>query len=156
MDSNFLIVVPTNKLKQDVRKRAKEMGIKLLVTPSLDELENEIPEDIWEHIKFLRETGQHKKVHLYVSKVAEEERIECLKKYLEKQKEFENYTGHTVTTHRKFLNMDKKTLGKYDVVIIDEDIILSSIIPNQCEIPVSDLVSMHEKIHRIAQYKSFF
>lgn len=148
MDSNFLIVVPTNKLKRDVWKRAEEMGIELMVTPSLDELESEIPEDIWEHIKFLRETGQHKKVHPYVSKVAEEKGIGCLKKYLKKQKKFEAYTGHTVTTHRKFLNMDKKTLDKYDVVIIDEDIILSSIIPNQCEIPVSDLKKLLKKAEK--------
>lgn len=61
------------------------------------------------------------------------------------QKEFEEYTGNTITTHRKFLNMDKKTLDKYDVVIIDEDIILSSIIPNQCEISLETIRNMKRK-----------
>jgi hypothetical protein len=55
-------------------------------------------------------------------------------------------TGHTITTHRRLLNMSENTLKKYDIVIIDEDIILSSIASNQCEIPISIL----RKIRRYA------
>lgn len=135
----FLIVVPTNKLKQDVKLRADEKGIDLMVTPSLDEIKDEMPSDIWEQIEFLRNTGQHSKVHPFISKVVEEEKIPCLEEYLKKLKKFETYEGHAITTHRRFLNMDKKMLCRYDVVIIDEDIILSSIAPNQCEISVSKL-----------------
>ncbi len=141
----FLIAVPTNKLKRDVESRAEEKGIELMVTPSLDEIKDEIPDDIWDEIEFLREIGQHKRVHSLIRRMAEEERITCLKEYLDKQKEFEEYEGHTVTTHRKLLNMDKRTLEKYDVVIIDEDIILSSIIPNQCEISLSVLKKIRKK-----------
>lgn len=146
---NFLVAVPTNKLKRDVENRADEKGIKLRVTPSLDEIKDEIPDDIWDVIEFFREVGQHKKVHSFISKMAEKEGIASLKEYLKQQKEFEEYTGNTITTHRKFLNMDKKTLDKYDVVIIDEDIILSSIIPNQCEIPLETI----KKIKRKAKKK---
>lgn len=142
---NFLVAVPTNKLKRDVANRAKEKGIELMVTPSLDEIKDEMPDGIWDVIESLREIGQHKRVHPFISRVAEEEGIECLRKYLRKQKEFEEYIGNTITTHRKFLNMDKKTLDKYDAVIIDEDIILSSIIPNQCEIPLSVIKKMQKK-----------
>lgn len=136
MHKRFLIAVPTNKLKQDVKGRAGKMGINIMATPSLDEIKDEIPEYIWEHIQSLRNTGRHAEVHTFVSRMAEEEGIKCLKKYLREQKEFENHSGHAITTHRKLLNMDKTALRKYDAVIIDEDIILSSIIPNQCEIPV--------------------
>ncbi len=144
-DLTFLVAVPTNKLKRDVENRANEKGIPLMVTPSLDEIKDEIPDDIWDEIEFLREIGQHKKVHPFINRMAEEEEITCLKEYLDKLKEFEEYEGNTITTHRKLLNMDKKTLGKYDVVIIDEDIILSSIIPNQCEIPLSVIKKIKRK-----------
>lgn len=144
----FLIVVPTNKLKQDVKSRAVEKGIDLMVTPSLDEIKDEIPDDIWEQIEFFRNTGQHSKVHPFISKVVEEEKVPCLEKYLKKMKEFETYEGHAITTHRRFLNMDKKMLGRYDVVIIDEDIILSSIAPNQCEISVSRLERILDKARK--------
>lgn len=144
-ERTFLVAVPTNKLKRDVENRANEKGIKLMVTPSLDEIKDEIPDDMWDEIEFLREVGQHKKVHSFIRRMAEEEGITCLKEYLDKQKKFENYEGNTITTHRKLLNMDKKTLEKYDVVIIDEDIILSSIIPNQCEIPLSTIRKIQKK-----------
>lgn len=147
-EGKFLIVVPTNKLKWDVKKRADKMGIDIMVSPSLDEISDEMPEHIWEHIKFLRDTGQHTSVHSFISRMAEEENVICLKRHLKKQKEFESYVGNTITTHRKFLNMDKKTLDKYDVVIIDEDIILSSIIPNQCEIPISVLKKVLKKAEK--------
>ena len=117
MEEKFLIVVPTNKLKWDVKNRADEMGIDIMVSPSLDEISDEMPEYIWEHIKFLRDIGQHTSVHSFVSKMAGEENVVCLEQYLKKQKEFEKYRGNTITTHRKFLNMDKKTLNKYDVII---------------------------------------
>jgi hypothetical protein len=44
--------------------------------------------------------------------------------------------------------MSKKELSKYDVVIIDEDIILSSIASNQCEIPVSLLKKILKKAYK--------
>ncbi|MDE7432421.1 MAG: DEAD/DEAH box helicase family protein [Lachnospiraceae bacterium] len=147
-DMRFLIVVPTNILKRDVEGRARKKGIELMVTPSLDEIKDEIPEHIWEHIEFLREIGQHTKVHPFISRMAAEEGITSLKKYLDDQEEFENHEGNTVTTHRKFLNMDRKALRKYDAVIIDEDIILSSIIPNQCEIPLSVIKKIQKKAER--------
>lgn len=82
----FLVAVPTNKLKRDVENRAEEKGIELMVTPSLDEIKDEIPDDIWYTIEFFREVGQHKKVHSFINRMVEEEGIECLKEYLKKQK----------------------------------------------------------------------
>ena len=151
----FLIAVPTNKLKNDIKIRADKKGIELLVTPSLDEIKDEIS-DIWDHILHLRKTGQHQELHRFVRQKAEEENVECLQEYLKQQAEYEDYEGHTVTTHRRLLNMSKKALAKYDVVIIDEDIILSSIASNQCEIPISLLKKILRKAmktpHRSSAY----
>ena len=141
----FLVAVPTNKLKQDIKIRANEKGIDLLVTPSLDEIKDEMPDYIWNTICRYRDTGQHQKVHTFVWKMAKEENIECLQKYLKQQKKFDEHDGHTITTHRRLLNMGRKALAEYDVVIIDEDIILGSIASNQCEIPISLLRKIYKK-----------
>lgn len=145
-EKRFLIVVPTNKLKQDVRRRAKEKGIDVMITPSLDEIKDEIPDHIWQQIQFLRSTGQHVRMHLYINEVAFEEHVDCLQKYLKQLYRFEKYEGNVITTHRKLLTMNKKELNKYDVVIIDEDIISSSIITNQCEIPITTLKKVLKKV----------
>lgn len=151
-DKRFLIVVPTNKLKWDVKSRAEKLGIDLMVSPSLDEIKDEMPDYIWNYIKFLRDTGQHSKVYSFIEKMVLEENVVCLKKYLKKLREFENYVGNTITTHRKFLSMNKNIIKKYDVVIIDEDIILSSIVPDQCEIPISVLKKILKRIEKVEMY----
>jgi len=149
----FLIAVPTNKLKWDIKNRADEKGIELMVTPSLDEIKNEIPAYIWKHICHLRDTGQHSKVHPFIWRMAEEEGVECLQKHLQQQQKYEEHSGHTITTHRRFLNMSEKALAEYDAVIIDEDIILGSIASNQCEIPLTLLRKIYKKA-TAPQYKT--
>lgn len=134
--SRFLIAVPTNKLKQDIGARADEKGLAFIATPSLDEIKAEMPADVWSHIQHLRNTGQHKKVHTFICRMAEEKNIKCLQEHLKRQKEYEEHDGHTITTHRRLMNMSEKALGKYDAVILDEDIILSSIATNQGAIPI--------------------
>jgi hypothetical protein len=52
--------------------------------------------------------------------------------------------------------MDEKTLQKYDVVIVDEDIILSSIASNQCVIPVSLLEKMRKYASMNAVYDRLY
>jgi hypothetical protein len=46
-----LIAVPTNKLKREIQERMAALGIKVIVSPSLRELEDELPEDIWDEIE---------------------------------------------------------------------------------------------------------
>jgi hypothetical protein len=146
LDLVFLIAVPTNKLKQDIYNRAVKKGLQVMKTPSLDEIKDKMPGSIWGHIVNLRSTGRHSQVNPFIWKVATEQNIECLKEFFEQKKELKNYGGHTITTHRNLLNMSEKTLKKYDVVIIDEDIIFSSIASNQCEIPIRLL----KKIRKLA------
>ncbi|MCM1329144.1 MAG: hypothetical protein NC253_06845 [Ruminococcus sp.] len=143
---NFLIVVPTNKLKRDVEARADKMGIQVKATLSIDEIKDEMPSYIWETILELRRTGQHSLVYSYICEMLEEENIPCLKEYIKEINSLENYEGNLITTHRKFLCMRKSDLAKYDEVIIDEDIILSSIAPNQCEIKLSLLKDIAKKL----------
>lgn len=149
----FLIVVPTNKLKRDVEARAAKMGIYIKATPSLDEIKDEIPSYIWETIADLRRTGQHGEVYSYICGVSEEENIACLKKYIKEINSLENYEGNMITTHRKFFSMRKSILAKYDEVIIDEDIILTSIAPNQCEIKLSLLNEILDELKGTPEYK---
>jgi len=104
----FLIAVPNNRLKQDIKCRADGKRIELMVTPSLDEIKKEMPADVWEHICYLRDTGQHQEVHKFVWRMAEEENIKCLQEYRKRQKEYDEHKGHIVTTHRKLLNMEER------------------------------------------------
>ena len=136
-----LIAVPTNVLKDDVYDRAVAEGIEVFKTSSLDDeyVKANTPKDVRHTIDYLYKTGQHQLIDSYISKVAEQRGIKCLLNHLKEKKKFETYGGHVITTHRKLLNMDEKTLKKYDVIIIDEDIILKSIIPNQISITASDL-----------------
>lgn len=134
-----LIAVPTNILKNDVFNRAVKKGIKVIETPSLDEIKDDIPDDIWGHIQELYQSGRFNSVNLYLQKMITERDVSCLKKYFEDLKACDNFDGNVITTHRKLLNLNESILKKFDSIIIDEDIILKSVIPNQCDIAVSDL-----------------
>jgi hypothetical protein len=132
-----IIAVPTNDLKNEVCNRAINMGIDAKKTPSLNEINDEMPKVVWDYISHLLETGEHQKVHPYIQRIADELNIECLKQYLKQINEYNVFKGHIITTHRKLLTMTKKYINRFYAVIIDEDIILNSIIPNQCIIPIS-------------------
>lgn len=142
----FLIAVPTNKLKHDVSERAKNAGLDVIVTPSLDEIKDEIPKYIWDDISGFYKSGEYSQVYPYINKILEKEKIKCLTKHLDELKKCEEFSGSVITTHRRFLNMKEKTLRKYDAVIIDEDIVFCSILPNQGEIPISELKRVRQRI----------
>ncbi len=140
---NILIVVPTNKLKREICKRAEELEILLLASPSLHEIKDELPEDIWCEIESLYATG--KPIIPYIDKIIEEgnpKTASILKNYkLEKQRFETARIG--ITTHRRLTNMD---ISKYDFVLIDEDIIFSTIIPNRETISLKDLRKLKKKL----------
>jgi len=54
----ILIVVPTNKLKREVWERARELGIEIIVSPSLHEIKDEIPDHVWCEIQALYDEGK--------------------------------------------------------------------------------------------------
>jgi hypothetical protein len=57
--------------------------------------------------------------------------------------EFKKSDGTAITTHRRLENMDT---SKYDLVIVDEDIILSTVITNRGTISISNLKKLLKKI----------
>lgn len=145
MDVWFIIAVPTNLLKREIYENARKLGIRIMVTPSLEEIKDEIPDRIWKHIQKLYKRGRYHLVHRYIQKELEKKEIPCLRKYMKKREELKAWKGCVITTHRYLLSMDKNRLDMFDSIIVDEDIIFKSIISNQGEITVSKLESLKKK-----------
>ena len=141
---SFIVATPTNLLKREIYKKAQKAGIDLRMTPSLEEIKDKIPLEIWNHIESLYKRGKNKAVQKYIYKRLGKEDIPCLKKYIEKRKELKEWDKSLITTHRYLLSMDKKKLDKFDFIIIDEDIIFKSIVSNQEQITVSQLEKLME------------
>lgn len=158
-DTRFLIAVPTNLLKHEISDKAKKNGIKANVTPSLQEIADEIPREIWKHIQYLYRIGQGKAVHRYINELLkkamqnpmkdkrQKKELEVLVKYIKERDRIRKSHDSVITTHRYLLNMDEERLKEYDVIIIDEDILFKGIVSNQEEIPVSVLEKAMEKIN---------
>ena len=144
-DMSFIIAVPTNLLKGEIFKKTKKFGIKVMKTPSLEEIKDDIPDSIWKHIQGMYRRGWHHLVHPYIQKELEKKDIPCLRKYMEKRERLKTWDGCVITTHRYLLNMDKDRINEFDSIIIDEDIIFKSIISNQGEIGVSDLKELKKE-----------
>jgi len=145
-DTNLriLLVVPTNKLKREVAKRLRAKGIKIVVSPSLHELKNDLPFVVWNEIEDLLNEGKSPLPR--INKAIEENDPECasiFQEYKQDLKKFEDSKGHAVTTHRRLTNMD---VSEYDLVIVDEDIIYSTIIPSRGTVTISDLEKLRRKL----------
>ena len=147
---NILVAVSNNDLKNDFYKRAIEKSINnVMKTPSLHEIQDDIPAKIWRHIQKLYRKGKSHAVIPYIRTVLakeNEEDISCLEKYLEDLKEFEEFDGHVITTHKRLRHMSDEMLEKYDTVIIDEDFILNCFIPDKNDIPISDLKNLKKRL----------
>lgn len=139
-----LIAVPTNKLKREECERAKAMGVDIVVSPSLHELKGDLPQDIWDDIENFYETGKSPMPRL--NKAIAEDDLECaklFKQYKRELDEFNNIDGHAITTHRRLTSMD---VSKFDLVIIDEDLIYSTVIPNRDTVSISKLNKLKKKL----------
>ncbi len=143
-DKRFLIAAPTNLLKNELYEKLKAMGINVCVTPSLEEIKNEIPSKVWKRIQWFYKRGQHRSVALYIKRHLENEDIPCLKEYMEQKERVRKSKGCLITTHRYMLTMDEERLNEFDTVIIDEDILFKSIITNQGEITISALKKLKQ------------
>ena len=78
----------------------------------------------------------------YIKKTAAQKDESCadaLTQYLHDLDMFNNSHGSAITTHKKYLYMNGDQLRKYDTAIIDEDIILKAVIPDQCIVPLAKL-----------------
>lgn len=146
-EERFLISAPTNLLKDEIYERAKKIGIDVRRTPSLEQIKDKIPDEVWRYIQHLYSSGHSNSVHAYIKKVLEKRNIPCLSKYMEEREKLRNYHGNVITTHRYLLNMSRERLSEYDAVIIDEDIIFKSIISNQCEISKTKLHTLSKSLY---------
>lgn len=144
-DTRFIIAVPTNLLKVEIFKKAKGQGIKVMMTPSLEAIKDEIPDKIWNHIQKLYKRGQHSSVHRYIEKCLKNNHIPCLKNYMKRREKLKTYRGCVITTHRYLLSMNRERLNEFESIIIDEDILFKSVISNQGEISLSKLEKLKGK-----------
>jgi hypothetical protein len=147
MDTSLrvLIAVPTNKLKMEIIKRAKDMGIKMIESPSPHEIKDKLPRDVWKRIEFLYDSGRS--VIPYLRKLEKRDDPECsgsIREYLKRLEDFHNFGGHAVTTHQRLPFIDT---GKYDLVIVDEDII-NHIIQNKTAVYVSAFEKLLKKLKK--------
>ena len=140
-----LVAAPTNLLKNEIAARARDKGIAVTVTPSIHEIENEMPDDVWGKICYLYESGQYKKVDTYIKKVIDRQDIECLKWFEKQKRKVRHSDKHVITTHRKLLYMDTESLNEFGAVLVDEDIVLKSIIPSHISVPLSSLKKAAKK-----------
>ena len=143
-DMNVLIVVPTNKLKREIAERAEEMGIPLYVSPSLHEIGDALPSDVWEDIVNLLNSGKSP-IPRIIKAIENEKKRDAaqLKKYLSERDTFYSSTGCAITTHRRLTSID---LSKYDLVIIDEDYIFSTVLMDKTSITLSDLKKLKNRL----------
>lgn len=140
---NVLLSVPTNALKREVSERANEMELFIPVSLSLHELKGYLPEEIWDDIEALYDAGQSPMP--YVNKTLADNDKRCVhlfKRYLGELLKFKD-SSTAITTHKRLTSMD---VSKFDFVIVDEDIIFSTIIPSREDISISDLKRLKKKL----------
>lgn len=136
-DTRCIIAVPTNILKNEVAEECINMGINAMTTPSITDIKNDIPPELYNKIQRLYETGRGRKVTSVIKKYLSENDNDALSDYLNKKKELKNFKGHIITTHSYLLYMKKSQLKKYEV-IIDEDI-LKTMIKSQVTVSVDKI-----------------
>ena len=144
-EDRFLIAAPTNLLKDEIYEKARKMGIKVMKTPSLEKIKDEMPDDVWHHINNLYTGGRHRSVHPYIYEMLKKKKIPRLNEYMEEREKLRSFKGSVITTHKYLLNMDKERLDEFDSIIIDEDIIFKSVVSNQGEITVKKLKKLMRK-----------
>lgn len=140
---SVLIAVPTNKLKREVQERARKLELDIVASPSLHELKDYLPEDVWDDIEALYNMGKSPMARL--NKAMEEGDKKCvhiIERYKKEMRLF-SVSRTAITTHRRLTSMD---VGKYDLVIVDEDIIYSTIIPNRESAAISDLKHLKKRL----------
>lgn len=141
---NLLIVVPTNKLKREVADRAREMGISLVISPSLHEIGDVLSGEVWEDIEDLLDTGKSPIPRIFKAiEKGKKGDAKLLKEYLSERDKFYSSDGCAVTTHRRLASVD---LSKYDLVIIDEDYIFSSVLMDRTSASLSALKKLKKRL----------
>ena len=138
-----VIALPTNILKNEVYLKCIESGIDVRKTPSIEEIKDEIPENVYNTIQHMYSTGQHKQIHKFIANTLKNQDIPALKGFMDDKKALKDFNWHIITTHHRVLYADKAWLNRYQI-IFDEDI-LKTIINNQETVLISDIEELFEK-----------
>lgn len=138
-NERFLIPAPTNLLKDEIYNKSDRTGIDVSKTPSLEQIKNDIPPKVWKKIQWFYRRGQYGAVQPYINKILEANKIPCLEEYKEQREKVKMSKGNLITTHRYLMTMDEKRREEFDYIIIDEDLLLKSVFPNQGEVTLSNL-----------------
>ena len=150
-NKRFIIAVPTNILKDEVYERLLNEGVTNVVKTksiqTLEDLDNEIGKIVREY----NSLGAYNDLVEYIKMTAKEEGKEYLLEYI---KPLEDYCTDEnrviVTTHKKLLNKKSEIIKEFEI-IIDEDILFTSI-KNSCTVSIDDL----KKVKNINKVKWFF
>lgn len=132
LSKKILMALPTNILKEDLYDRAVAKDVDLVMTPSLDAIYDELPEDVAHYIQKLRKNGMSHEVHPYIKDLLKNNDISVLKQYMTERERAIDYDGSLLTTHRNF--SVKEYDEKYDAYIVDEDIMLDTYISSHQEV----------------------
>lgn len=148
----FIIAVPTNILKDEVHQRLVAEGVTGVVkTKSVRTLE-EMESEFGEAVKAYNELGAYCDLIKYINKAAKEEDKEYLLEYIKPLADYCNEENRViVTTHKKFINNRDEVIKEYEI-IIDEDILFSSI-KNNCTVNVADLRKV-DSIGKVGRFLS--
>lgn len=125
----FMIVLPTNKLQEEVANSLKSENVDVFVTPNIKSLTNEIGlRDLSEEIEELYEDGYGQRVKPRIKQYVKKEEIaewqkERLDTYLHMKDQFDG-SKCIVTTHALFLGLESSILQRYEI-IVDEDILMT-------------------------------
>lgn len=137
----FMIAVPTNQLKREVKERLQRKGVEAVETPSLDEMD--LPEDLKKEIQLSYQQGLGEEVKELLYDYIKENQgsghpgiisavCQC-RYYLDSLKQIEKHRV-LVTTHARLATFSPRMI-KDRWVIIDEDI-LSTFFKNMCQVSV--------------------
>lgn len=155
---NVLVATPNNMLKQEEYRMAYKSFNQIAISPSLYEIQDELPEEVWKRIEKNLKTG--KKTWALIGKILSEADpkkkkirsredfdeselyIKILWRYVSQELNFQKRPSG-ITTHMRLPSINLK---KYDVVIVDEDFISSTIIPNRECIAISELMKLKKEL----------
>ncbi|MDR1701053.1 MAG: hypothetical protein LBR68_07655 [Lachnoclostridium sp.] len=104
LEERFALAVPTNVLKNEIYSKAYNMGINIMAAPSLYEIKETLPSEIWSFIELMYNSSDYKRIKPYIQKVSQRYDIPQLREYLEDENTAKNWKYDFVTTHSKLLN----------------------------------------------------
>ena len=146
----ILVALSTNDLKNELYDKARDR-FTAVKSPSIAEFRHKLPLKIREQIERLYQLGKPLVVTEFIKETIADENVDkdcadLLRGYLNDLTTFHSSTCHAFTTHARLLTFDHWVLKQYDAVIVDEDIIMNCMIPNQVQILITEFKKILEQV----------